>query len=298
MDFVQTNIDGLLAGSAYALLALGFSLVFGIMRQINLAYGSSLLVGAALAVWLEPILGLGVVGLFLLTVVACVLAGLYVERLCFAPNRGKTGATVPMIASFAIWMQLDEVSSHLLPSRTHNFPGLEIPPMFFGDLYLRGDQIVQFVVAFTSIAALYYLIYKTRFGLLLRATAGNAETAFLLGAPTGRLRLMTFLLAGLLGGISTFLILSADGQVTPLFGLWSTFKGLIAMMIGGVGSLPGAVIGGLLLGLIEAHSSTQFGAEYRDITTFGILFLILIIRPGGIMGVSAYQTGRLAQERI
>ena len=109
---------------------------------------------------------------------------------------------------------------------------------------------------------------------------------------------MTFLLAGLLGGISTFLILSADGQVTPLFGLWSTLKGLIAMMIGGVGSLPGAVIGGLLLGLIEAHSSTQFGAEYRDITTFGILFLILIIRPGGIMGVSAYRTGRLAQERI
>lgn len=298
MDFLQTSIDGLLAGSAYALLALGFSLVFGLLKQVNLAYGSSLLVGAAVSIRLEPMLGLGVAGLFVLTVVTCALAGVYVERLCFAANRGKNNTTVSMIASFAIWMQLDEISAHLLPSRTHSFPGLDIPPIFLGDLYIRGDQITQFAVAIATIGALYWLIYKTRFGLLLRATAGNTETAYLLGAPTGWLRLMTFLVAGLLGGVSTFLILSSDSQVTPLFGLWATFKGLIAMMIGGVGSLPGAVIGGLLLGLTEAHAGAELGAEYRDITIFGLLFLFLILRPGGIMGVSVHLAEKQAQERI
>ena len=298
MDFLQTSINGLLAGSAYALLALGFSLVFGLLKQVNLAYGSSLLVGAAVSTRLEPMLGLGVAGLFVLTVVTCALAGVYVERLCFAANRGKNNATVSMIASFAIWMQLDEISAHLLPSRTHSFPGLDIPPIFLGELYIRGDQIAQFAVAIATICALYWLIYKTRFGLLLRATAGNTETAYLLGAPTGLLRLMTFLVAGLLGGVSTFLILSSDSQVTPLFGLWATFKGLIAMMIGGVGSLPGAVIGGLLLGLIEAHAGTKFGAEFRDITIFVLLFLFLILRPGGIMGVSVHLAGKQAEERI
>ena len=93
------------------------------------------------------------------------------------------------------------------------------------------------------------------------------------------------------------MILSADGYITPMFGLWSTFKGLLAMILGGLGSLPGAVIGGLILGVVETHAGAALGAEYRDIVTFGLVFLVLIIRPGGLMGVKIYRTDSLAQER-
>ena len=298
MDLLQTTIDGLLFGSSYGLLALGFSLIFGIMRRINLAYGSSLLLGAALAIWLEPILGWGAFGIFLVTVLGSTFAGIYVERLCFAPHSGRTGAIASMIASFAIWMQLDEISSQLLPHRTHDYPGLEMSSVELFGMFLRGDQLLYLVIAFATMGLLYLFLNKTRVGLLLRAAADNPSTAFLLGARVGRLGMATFALAGLLGGTAAFLILSGDSQVTPLFGLWSTFKGLVAMMLGGVGSLPGAVLGGLLLGLVEAYVLYGFGAEYRDISTFGLLFLILIVRPGGLMGVAIYRAGRMTEERI
>ncbi len=298
MDVLQTTIDGLLFGSAYGLLALGFSLIFGIMRRINLAYGSSLLIGAALAVWLEPILGWGAVGLFLITALGSGLAGVYVERLCFAPHSGRTGAIASMIASFAIWMQLDEISSQLLPQRTHDYPGLEMGSVEMFDLFIRSDHLLHLVIAFAAMGLLYLFLKKTRIGLLLRAASDNPTAAYLLGARVGLIGVATFALAGLLGGTAAFLILSGDSQVTPLFGLWSTFKGLVAMMLGGVGSLPGAVLGGLLLGLVEAFVTYSLGAEYRDISTFGLLFLILILRPGGLMGVRLYRIGRMSEERI
>ncbi len=298
METLQTSIDGILFGSAYALLALGFSLVFGIMKRINLAYGSSLLLGSAIAVWVNEQIGLGALGLFLVTVTAAALVNIYVERLCFCPYVGKTGVTASMVASFAIWMQLDEISSQLLPQRTHEFPGIEVGSVEFLNLYLRGDQILNLWVTIIAISALFLTLRRTQFGLLLRASADNPQTAKLLGANVPHIGMLTFAIAGFLGGISAFLILSSEGHVTPMFGLWSTFKGLVAMMLGGVGSLVGAVLGGLLLGFLEAHTTNLFGAEYRDISTFGILFLVLTLRPGGLMGVTHYRTDRLANDRI
>ena len=298
MDTLQTSLDGLMIGSTYALIGIGFALVFGIMRRINLAFGACLLFGAALAIYLEPWLGWGVWGLFLVTMVGAALASAYVERLCFAPHTKRTQSMTAMIASFAICMQLDEISSQMLPQRTHAYDGLEMPTFWLGEIYVRGDQLLHFCIALISILLLYVLLYKTRLGLLIRATADNPETAYLLGVRVPWLGFIIFLLAGILGGVGAFMILSADGYVTPMFGMWSTFKGLLAMILGGLGSLPGAVIGGLILGIVETHAGASLGAEYRDMVTFGLVFLVLIIRPGGLMGVKIYRTESLAQERI
>ena len=298
MNTLQTSLDGLMIGSTYALIGIGFALVFGIMRRINLAFGACLLFGASLAIYLEPWLGWGVCGLFLVTMVGAALASAYVERLCFAPHTKRTQSMTAMIASFAIWMQLDEISSQMLPQRTHAYDGLEMPTFWLGEIYVRGDQLLHFCIALISILLLYVLLYKTRLGLLIRATADNPETAYLLGVRVPWLGFIIFLLAGILGGVGAFMILSADGYVTPMFGMWSTFKGLLAMILGGLGSLPGAVIGGLILGIVETHAGASLGAEYRDMVTFGLVFLVLIIRPGGLMGVKIYRTESLAQERI
>jgi len=298
MGMLQTSLDGLMVGSTYALLGLGFALVFGIMRRINLAFGACLLFGASLAIYLEPLLGWGAWGLFLVTMAGAALASAYVERLCFAPHSKRSGAVTAMIASFVIWMQLDEISSQLLPQRTHAYQGLEVPTLWLGEISIRGDQLLHFGVALVSIMLLYVLLYKTRLGLLIRATADSPDSARLLGARVPWLGFVVFFLAGILGGVAAFMILSADGYVTPLFGLWSTFKGLVAMIIGGVGSLLGAVVGGLILGLVETHAGAALGAEFRDMVTFGLVFLVLIIRPGGLMGVKIYRTDNAAQKRV
>ena len=217
------------------------------------------------------------------------MANLYVERFCFAPHNAKAGVIVSMISSFAIWMQLDELSSQLLPNRTHSFPSLEISTFEFGGLFFRGDQILNIFIAFIISAILFLAVYKTRYGIILRAVSNSVDTAKLMGCNTNLVNSLTFIVAGVLGGIAAFLVLSTESQVTPLFGFWCTVKGLVAMMIGGLGSLTGAFWGGVLLGLLEAHFSYHFGPIFREITTFSLLLIVLIIRPGGLMGVKIYK---------
>ena len=137
MEYIQISIDGILYGSSYSLIALGFSLVFGVMRRINLAYGSSLLLGVAIALWVENKLNISIIFFIPIVLFFCSLSNLYVERFCFAPHNTKAGVVVSMISSFAIWMQLDEISSQLLPDRTHSFPSLEISTFEFGGLFFR-----------------------------------------------------------------------------------------------------------------------------------------------------------------
>ena len=153
-------------------------------------------------------------------------------------------------------------------------------------------------IAFIISAILFLAVYKTKYGIVLRAVSNSADTAKLMGCNTNLVNSLTFIVAGVIGGIGAFLVLSTESQVTPLFGFWCTVKGLVAMMIGGLGSLTGAFWGGLLLGLLEAHLSYQFGPVFREIATFAILLIVLIIRPGGLLGVNIYKDLKSRDERI
>jgi len=133
-------------------------------------------------------------------------------------------------------------------------------------------------------AALHLLLYRSRFGLALRAIIDNPTAAHLVGINVKTAAMLAFALASAVGGIAGYLVLAADQQVTPMFGMWATFKGLIAMMIGGLGSVPGAIIGGLVLGILEAHSQWYFGPQIRDLCAYGLLFACLVLRPGGLLG--------------
>ena len=132
----------------------------------------------------------------------------------------------------------------------------------------------------------------------MRAVAENPLAARFMGLNTGLIVLVAFALASVIGGIAGFLIAASDEQITPLFGLWATLKGLIAMMLGGMGSIPGAILGGLLLGVIETHSLWYLGAEYRDLVAYGVLFTFLIFRPGGLLGHERAERERLAARRV
>ena len=284
LDLVQNTIDGLMIGSSYALLALGFTLIFGVMRRLNLSYGPSIMIGAYLGTFLYAQGGVAPLAVAGAVIAGAIVAGVYVERLCFAPMKAGAGVA-SMVSSFAIWMQLEQAAILVLPRHTYAFPPISTAkPIEIGSIFLRIDHIVMFVCALALAAAVQIVLYRTRYGLALRAIIGNPVAAHLVGIDVSRATLLAFVAASAIGGAAGFLVLAVDQQVTPMFGMWATLKGLIAMMIGGLGSIPGAVLGGLLLGVIEAHSLACCGPQFRDLAAYLVLFVFLVVRPGGLMG--------------
>jgi branched-subunit amino acid ABC-type transport system permease component len=254
------------------------------MRRLNLSYGPSIMIGAYLGTLIYVQWSLSPLAVVAATVAGAVLAGIYVERLCFAPMAAGAGVA-SMVSSFAIWMQLEQAAILVLPRHTYPFPPLATgAPITLGPFLLRLDHLIMLVCAIALSAAVYAIIHRSRFGLALRAIVSNTTAAHLVGIDVRSEILKAFALASAIGGIAGYLVLSSEQQVTPMFGMWATFKGLIAMMIGGLGSVPGAIVGGLVLGVIEAHTQWYFGPHIRDLAAYFLLFACLILRPGGLLG--------------
>ena len=284
VDLIQNTIDGVMVGSSYGLLAIGFTMIFGVMRRLNLSYGPSIMVGAYLGTFLYVQLGAGPFVVAVVAVAGAALAGVYVERLCFAPMKAGAGIA-SMVSSFAIWMQLEQAMILILPRHTYAFPPLSTgAPLTLGPFLLRADQLIMLGLAVALSIGIQLLLYRTRFGMALRLIISNQMAAYLVGVDVKAAMLGAFALASAVGGFAGYLVLAVDQQVTPMFGMWATIKGLIAMMIGGLGSIPGAILGGLLLGIVEIHSQWYFGPQVRDLAAYFLLFVFLVLRPGGLLG--------------
>ena len=284
IDLVQNTIDGVMIGASYGLLALGFTVIFGVMRRLNLAYGPSIMIGGYLGTVLYLHYGAGLLAVAGAVILGAAIAGAYVERLCFAPMKAGAGIA-SMVSSFAIWMQLEQAAILVLPRHTYPFPPLATgAPLAFGPFLVRIDHLIMLASALGLAAAVHLTLHRTRFGLALRAIIGNPVAAHLVGINVRTAVLLAFVGASAVGGAAGFLVLAVDQQVTPMFGMWATLKGLIAMMIGGLGSVPGAVVGGLLLGIVETHSQWYFGPQIRDLVAYVLLFAFLVVRPRGLLG--------------
>jgi branched-chain amino acid transport system permease protein len=278
-DLVQSTFDGLASGASYALLAVGFTLIFGVLRRVNLAYGPAILFGCYAAAWVQLNFRAGLLVLACVAIAGSVLVGAYVERLCFAPHR-RGSAIAAMVASFALWMQIEEVAMLAMPRHIYAFPPLfEGGPLELGPFTLRLEALVMIAVAAATSYLLWRVLYRSRFGLAVRAVIDSPAAAGLAGIHVPRVLMQVFALASAIGGLAGFLIAASHEQVTPMLGMWSTLKGLLAMMIGGLGSLPGAVAGGIVLGLVEAHSQWFLGPQARDLIVYLLLFLLLAWRP-------------------
>src|SRR5262245_8342239 len=173
IDLVQNTIDGVMIGSSYGLLALGFTLIFGVMRRLDLAYGPSIMIGGYFGTVLYLYYGAGPLAVACAVVLGAVIAGIYVERLCFAPM--KAGAAIAsMVSSFAIWMQLEQAAILVLPRHTYPFPPLATgAPLEFGPILVRLEHLVMLACALALAAAVQLVLYRTRFGLAVRAIIGN-----------------------------------------------------------------------------------------------------------------------------
>ena len=298
MLVLQLVVDGLVDGGTYALIGLGLSLTFGQLRRLNLAYGAtamlaSYLGAAAYATQQVPVWLVAVT-----VIVAATLIGWYVEWMCFArsgqepdqggaptfgaPIAGADGREVVALASsFAIWMQLEQLAVNLLPQHLNTFPSLAAQRDWsidtsLGELMVRTDRLLLAPLAVALILGLAAWLERSRTGLSWRASADHRVAAHLVGMPVARLQTAGFATACALSGLAAFAVLSLDGQVTPMFGMWMLLKGLVAAMLGGLGSVRGVLWGGLFLGVVEAFAQSALGAQGREFATYALLFFVLV----------------------
>jgi branched-chain amino acid transport system permease protein len=283
LDVIQTLADGLLFGAIYALIGIGFTLVFGVMHKINMAYAAASLAGAYVGVVL---LRLGALHPWLVIPLACAggaALGLVVYWLCFK-FIPLSHPLATLMSTVGMLLLIDEIVVHATAGMPVNYPTLVRGMLRFGEFSLRWDLIVCFFVAVAAMAALLHLLYRTRLGLATRAVSQQPVAAQLCGMSLGQVNAATFTITGALGGIAGALIGSAVGMLSPLIVAPLTVKGLIVTVIGGLGSIPGAIVAGLLVGAAENLFQYMRGVTERDIYVMLLLFVFLVFRPGGILG--------------
>jgi branched-chain amino acid transport system permease protein len=294
--FLQQLINGLTLGAVYGLIAIGYTMVYGIIGMINFAHGEIFMIGAFVAVITLTVLGsFGVASVPLAILVVLVAAMLFtsvygwtVERVAYRPLRGSF-RLAPLISAIGMSIFLQNYVQFLQGAR--NKPVQSLVPGGFellsgGAFVVRVSymQIMIVVITVVLMAALTYLITQTRLGRAQRACEQDRTMAALLGVNVDRTISLTFVIGAALAAVAGVLVMMLYGVVNFYDGFLAGLKAFTAAVLGGIGSLPGAMLGGLLIGLIEAMWSAYFSIEYKDFAAFTILVLVLLFRPTGLLG--------------
>ncbi|WP_026733376.1 branched-chain amino acid ABC transporter permease [Fischerella sp. PCC 9605] len=304
--FLQQFLNGLSIGSVYAIFALGYTLVYSILGIINLAHGAIFTLGAyftyalmggrfgfngLLANAALPIQLPFAVALILASILAG-LVGVAVERIAFRPLRQRgSDPLLTVVSSLGVAVVIVNVIQYLVGAESYTYPSEtygNLPPAInFGTsanpIPIRTVQVVIFVVSMVFVAILTYFISRTKYGKAMQAIAEDATTASLLGINSDRFIVLTFFISSFLAGVAGTLVASSVSIAGPYFGIGFGLRGLAVIVLGGLGSIPGAVLGGLVIGLVEAFVPSEYSG-YKDAVAFGILFIMLLVRPQGLLG--------------
>jgi branched-chain amino acid transport system permease protein len=303
---LQQILNGLSIGSIYAIFALGYTLVYSILGIINLAHGAVFTLGAYLTYTLMgsafgfngllanaalPIkLPFAVALLLGSTIVG--LVGVAIERIAFQPLRRKgSDPLLTVVSSLGVSVVIVNIIQYLVGAESYTFPANTysvLPPAInFGTLDnpipIRSVQVVIFTVSMVIVAILTYFISSTKHGKAMQAIAEDPTTASLLGINTDRYIILTFFISSFLAGVAGTLVASSVSIAGPYFGISFGLRGLAVIVLGGLGSIPGTVLGGLLIGMVEAFVPGEYSG-YKDAVAYGILFIMLLVRPQGLLG--------------
>ena len=283
----QQLLNGLTLGSVYALFALGFTLVFGVLAVINLSHGAVFMVGSYAALLVVTRLGAPLWMGFLAAVLVAGTIGLLVDLLILKPLRARNAPhLIPMIATIGVTIVLTNAAQGLFGVEVQRFPDEVLPTGDFtvGDVHVRVLEVAIVAVSFLLMAGLFLALRRTQLGRALRAIAESPKAAALLGIDVEGLFHLTSFVAAALGGIAGVLISLNFNAVTPFMGQPILHKGIAVIILGGMGDIRGALIGGLFLGFAEVLSKAYISSQMGDAMAFGLLFLILLVRPSGLFG--------------
>ena len=294
-EFFQQIVNGLALGSIYALIALGYTMVYGVLRFINFAHSDVLMLGAFAAFYLAPVLApmLGAasiplaIAVIILSAAICACIGMLIEFLAYRPLRARPRLTV-LITAIGVSLFIEFAGQHekVFGAATKSFPTL-LPKtdVGFGGLHVSSNDLVVLVLTALLLAAMWFIVQKTKLGMAMRAVSFNEQAASLMGVNVNRIISFTFGLGSALAAVAgIFYAMRAPG-IEPLMGIQPGLRAFIAAVLGGIGNLPGAALGGLLLGVLETVFGGMPGvSNYRDAIAFAILILILLFRPAGLLG--------------
>lgn len=281
--FFQQLVNGLTLGSVYAVIAIGYTLVFGVLNIVNMAHGGIIMMGAYIGLLLVTVAGWGLFPALIGAMVGGAILGYLLEVLALRPLRGKKVTHLaPLISTIGVSIFLESAAFLVFGPQTRAFPTDYNQLMDFGLFKISEIQIISMGTAIVLMVLLTLLLNKTKIGKAVRATAENIETASLLGIHTRRIITFTVMLASALGAAAGVLIALSFNAIEPTMGTSMGFKGLAVLIMGGLGNVGGAMAGGFILGVAEVFSVAYGASSFRDAVAFGLIILILFIRPQGL----------------
>lgn len=286
MGFLTNLINGLSLGSVYAIIALGYTMVYGIAKMLNFAHGDIIMVGGYVCFCAVNYLGLPTGVGVLLSIVACTVLGIVIERLAYKPLRNAPSLDV-LITAIGVSYFLQNAALLIWGSDTKSFPSVVNLPsvsLFDGQLVVSAITIVTVVAGIVVMVGLTMFTGKTRMGKAMRACSEDRGAATLMGINVNSTISLTFAIGSGLAAVAGVLMCSAYPTLIPTTGSLPGIKAFTAAVIGGIGSIPGAFVGGLVLGVIEIFAKAYVGTQLADAIVFGVLIVVLLVKPSGLLG--------------
>jgi branched-chain amino acid transport system permease protein len=294
-EFLQQLVNGVTWGSVYALIALGYTMVYGILRLINFAHGDIYMLGAFFAYFVARFAGAAsrpspvhAVMVLIASMVGCGIVGFFIERFAYKPVR-RSSRLAALITAIGVSLLLENGGVLLFGADPKFFPQIITSSNLSlgAGVTISNQQVIILVVAFGLMLALRFIVLNTRVGKAMRAVSHSHTAAALMGISVDRIISFTFVLGSMLAAAAGVLVALQNPKIEPYMGIMPGLKAFVAAVLGGIGNIPGAVIGGLVMGIAEVMVVGYLSPTYRDAIAFVLLIIILLVRPAGILGKAA-----------
>ena len=284
VQLVQQLINGLALGSVYALIAIGYTMVYGIIGLINFAHGDIYMVGAFIGYFAVSVFNFSLIPAMLLAMVGCALLGVIIERVAYRPIRKSPKITL-FITAIGVSLLLENGFRLIVGPDPKPFPELIKMHIYkFGGLQITNLQILIFSVSLILVIVLQFIIFKTKVGKAMRAASFDNEAAQLMGINVDNIISITFALGSALAAVAGVLVGIVYVRIEPYMGITPGLKAFVAAVLGGIGILPGAMLGGVVMGIAETMTKAYISSSLSDAIVFSILIIVLIVKPAGLLG--------------
>ena len=286
MQILQYLINGISIGAVYAIIALGYTMVYGIAKMLNFAHGDIIMVGAYISFCVTNYLGLPAVVSVIAAMAVCTILGILIEKLAYMPLRGTPSLAV-LITAIGVSYFLQNGAQLIWGSAPKNFASIvPLKPIFLagGQLVITGEVIVTILASVLIMVGLTLFTTKTKIGKAMRAVSEDRAAAQLMGISVNNTISMTFAIGSALAAIAGVLLCSTVPTLQPTTGAMPGIRAFTAAVFGGIGSIPGAMLGGILLGIIETFSKAYISTQFSDAIVFSVLIIILLVKPAGLLG--------------